>query len=261
MIARNAFSVSRDELMKHIPVLVGVACWASQAMAAANAPTLTPAQQEVVKVSEILTAGFNRRDFKTVSQHVAPEMIATGGDGGTYERPASLEAPGIYSTSPDSDQYRDRRDVHVRVNGDVAVMNFMVTEVEKIGSSTIATDVRINETYQKRGGAWLLLSTSVTEHPVNRRKAITMDPRKLLELAGQYQWSPDSIDTLTVEDGKLMQQLTGGHKDEILFSDENTQFQSGDLGWTTFTRDAQGKVTGYTYHRYDGQETWVRKIR
>ena len=29
----------------------------------------------------------------------------------------------------------------------------------------------------------------------------------------------------------------------------------------TFVRDAQGRVTGYTYHRWDGQEIHAKKIK
>jgi len=33
------------------------------------------------------------------------------------------------------------------------------------------------------------------------------------------------------------------------------------LGSVTFVRDAQGHATGYTYHRNDGQEIHVKKIK
>jgi len=250
--------------MKHFQALsVGIMLWAPLALAAENPSGLTAEQQEVVKVSETIMDAFNRRDFKTVSHFAAAELIATGGDGGTYDRPASLtEAPGVFSTQPDSDQYRDRRDLHIRVHGDVAVLNFLVTEIEKHGVAVQTTHVRVNETYQKRDRIWLLLATSITEkQPVNQRKAVHVDPKKFVELVGQYQWAPDYIDTLTIEGDRLMQQLTGGKKDEILFADENTQFQRSDLGWVSMTRDEHGKINGYTYHRYDGQEFWVPKIK
>jgi hypothetical protein len=38
-------------------------------------------------------------------------------------------------------------------------------------------------------------------------------------------------------------------------------FIKTDLGTSAFSRDAQGRVTGYTYHRADGQEIHVRKIK
>ena len=38
-------------------------------------------------------------------------------------------------------------------------------------------------------------------------------------------------------------------------------FLRSDLGINKFTRDAQGRVTGYTYQDADGQEVHVKKIR
>jgi hypothetical protein len=37
--------------------------------------------------------------------------------------------------------------------------------------------------------------------------------------------------------------------------------REGDLGTITFSRDAQGHVTGYAYHRVDGQEIHAKKIK
>jgi len=40
-----------------------------------------------------------------------------------------------------------------------------------------------------------------------------------------------------------------------------TFFVKSDLGRVQFIRDAQGHVTGYTYHRADGQEIHVKKVK
>jgi hypothetical protein len=41
----------------------------------------------------------------------------------------------------------------------------------------------------------------------------------------------------------------------------DTFFVKSDLGSVTFSRDAQGLVTGYTYLRPDGQEIHAKKIK
>jgi len=41
----------------------------------------------------------------------------------------------------------------------------------------------------------------------------------------------------------------------------DTFFVKDDLGSIQFVRDAEGHVTGYTYHRVDGQEIHVKKVK
>lgn len=48
---------------------------------------------------------------------------------------------------------------------------------------------------------------------------------------------------------------------EYLPLSRETYFLKDDLGSATFVRDAKGKVNGYTYHRLDGQEIHVKKIK
>jgi hypothetical protein len=42
---------------------------------------------------------------------------------------------------------------------------------------------------------------------------------------------------------------------------KDTFFEREDLGWTTFVRDNQGRVTGYVYHYADGQQATGKKIK
>jgi len=63
-----------------------------------------------------------------------------------------------------------------------------------------------------------------------------------------------------VNDGKLWSQM-GGDADEAFPLGRDAFFYKDDLGSAEFTRDAQGNVTGYTYHRVDGQEIHVKKVK
>jgi hypothetical protein len=51
----------------------------------------------------------------------------------------------------------------------------------------------------------------------------------------------------------------GGDADEAFPLGRDAFFYKDDLGSAEFTRDAQGNVTGYTYHRVDGQESTSRR--
>lgn len=63
-----------------------------------------------------------------------------------------------------------------------------------------------------------------------------------------------------VKDGRLWTQF-GQDVDEYFPLGAESFFVKTDLGTAAFSRDAQGLVTGYTYHRVDGQEIHVKKIK
>jgi len=98
--------------------------------------------------------------------------------------------------------------------------------------------------------------------PVNFRKPVSLDSKVYKDYVGQYEWRPgDEIETVYLKDGKLWTQL-GDDNDEYLPAEHDTFFlQQGDLAIFAFSRNAQGRVIGYTYHRIDGQEIHVKKIR
>jgi hypothetical protein len=67
------------------------------------------------------------------------------------------------------------------------------------------------------------------------------------------------VDDVSVKNGKLWSRF-GRDEGEYLPLGAETFFVKSDLGSVTFVRDAQGHVTGYTYHRWDGQEIHAKKI-
>jgi hypothetical protein len=66
------------------------------------------------------------------------------------------------------------------------------------------------------------------------------------------------VETVSVKDGKLW---TDFGDEEYFPLGSETFFVKDDLGSVTFARNAQGYVTGYTYHRGDGQELHGKKIK
>jgi hypothetical protein len=97
--------------------------------------------------------------------------------------------------------------------------------------------------------------------PVNFHKPVAVDASAYKDYVGQYQWRPgDDLDIVSVKDGKLWSQF-GKDEDEYLPLGAETFFIKSDLGSAQFVRDTQGHVTGYTYHRVDGQEIHVKKVK
>ena len=97
--------------------------------------------------------------------------------------------------------------------------------------------------------------------PVNFRKPVAVDTGVYKDYVGQYEWRPgDDLDVVSGKDGKLWSRF-GKDEDEYLPLGAETFFVKSDLGRVQFIRDAQGHVTGYTYHRADGQEIHVKKVK
>jgi len=96
---------------------------------------------------------------------------------------------------------------------------------------------------------------------VNFRKPVAVDTSVYKDYVGQYEWRPGvPPDIVSVKDGKLWSKI-GEDEDEALPLSSDTFFFKDDLGSETFSRDSQGHVIGYTYHRADGQEIHVKKIK
>ncbi len=114
----------------------------------------------------------------------------------------------------------------------------------------------------KRKGSWVLIALQWDNLPVNFRKPVSLESKAYKDYVGQYEWRPgDDIETVYLKDGKLWTQQ-GDDVDEYLPAGRDMFFlRQSDLATFAFSRDAQGRVIGYIYHRIDGQEIHVKKIQ
>ena len=141
------------------------------------------------------------------------------------------------------------------------MLNYRVTIHEQFTDADIISEQRYTETYIKQNGSWLLVAKQWGNLPVNFHKPVSVDTSTYKDYVGEYEWRPfGTVDIVSVRDGKLWSRF-GKDEDEYLPLGSETFFVKSDLGSATFVRDAHGKVTGYTYHRWDGQEIHVKKIK
>lgn len=91
------------------------------------------------------------------------------------------------------------------------------------------------------------------------RKAIAVASSTLDKYVGQYQL-PNTIITITNENGKLMWQATGLPKIELFAESETDFFVKISDVQVRFVKDAQGRVTGLVRNR-GGSETPAPKIK
>lgn len=231
------------------------------ALCAQDPPNLSPAQQEVLTVRKALRDTALRRDMAAWSRYVAEDCIFSTDDGTLATKAQFIEHN--KKLPPEYDHSTNPRDYVIHVYGNTAVINFRLTAHEQFTDADIVSEERQTETYVKQDGSWLLVARQWGLLPVNFHKPVAVDTSVYKDYVGQYQWRPlDDVETVSVKDGKLWSRFSKDKDDdEYLPLSSDTFFVEDDVGSTQFVRDAQGHVTGYTYHRVDGQEIHVKKIQ
>jgi hypothetical protein len=246
--------------MRYFAWLFVALCIPAGVIRAQDQPKFSPAQQEVLEARKARIAAGEKHDHATWSRYVADDCIFSDDDGNLATKTRMMEHGKNWP--PEYDRSVNFRDFGVHVYGNTAVMNFRFTLHEQFTDSDVLTEMRETESYVKQDGSWLLVARQWGPLPVNFRKPVAVDTSAYKDYAGQYQWRPlDDVETVSVKDGKLWTDFAEDVNEEYFPLGSETFFVKDDLGSVTFVRDAQGHVTGYTYHRNDGQELHAKKIK
>ena len=246
--------------MRYFTCLFVVLCLSASLIYATDQPKLSPAQQEVLDAHKARVEAVEKRDYATYSRLVADDCIYSDDDGVLDTNPKAhivehWKLPLAY------DRGVNPREYVVHVYGNTAVLNYRVTIHEQFTDADIISEQRYTETYIKQNGSWLLIAKQWGNLPVNFHKPVAVDTGAYKDYVGQYEWRPgDDVETVSLKDGKLWTQQ-GEDVDEYLPLGVETFFIKSALSIVTFSRDAQGHVTGYTCHLADGQEIHVKKIK
>ena len=245
--------------MRSLPCLLLAVCLPAGVIHAQEQPRFSPAEQEVLDVRNALRETALRRDMAAWSRYVAEDCIFSTDDGTLATKAEFIEHN--RRMPPEYDHSENPRDYVIHVYGDTAVINFRITVHEQFTDADIISEQRQTETYVKQNGSWLLVARQWGNLPVNFHKPVAVDGSLYKDYVGEYQWRPlDDVETVSLRGGKLWSQF-GKDEGEYLPLGSETFFVKSDLGSVTFVRDTQGRVTGYTYHRWDGQEIHVKKIK
>jgi hypothetical protein len=86
------------------------------------------------------------------------------------------------------------------------------------------------------------------------QKAVQVSPGTLAKYAGTYALAPGADVTMSVEDGRLMTQITGQPKLELFASSETRFFLKVVDAQVEFYSDASGRVTHIVIHQ-GGRDT------
>jgi len=245
--------------MRYLIGLLVALCLSASTISAQDPPKRSPAEQELVDVRIAWMEAYDRRDFAAWSRYVADDCIFSDDNGAVYTKAHVMEQGKRFPR--EYDYGLNPRDFVVHLYGNTAVLNYRVTAHEQFTDTEIVTEHRDTETYIKQNGTWLLIARALVNMPVNLRKPVAVDTAVYKDYVGQYAWRPlDDVETVSVKDGRLWTQ-SGKDVDEYFPLGAETFFIKSALSIVTFSRDAQGHVTGYTCHLADGQEIHIKKIK
>jgi hypothetical protein len=248
--------------MHSIPCLFVTVCLFASTICAQDQPKFSPAQQEVLDARKARIEAGDKRDYAAWSRFVADDCIYSTDDG-EIDTNVKAHTRERWKLPLAYDHGENPRDYVIHVYGNTAVINLRVTAHEQFTDADIISEQRFTETYIKQNGSWLLIARQWGNLPVNFHKPVAVDTSVYSDYVGQYQWRPlDDVETVSLKQNKLWSRFSkDSDENEYLPLSSNTFFVKDDIGCTQFVRDAQGHVTGYTYHRWDGQEIHVKKIK
>jgi len=122
--------------------------------------------------------------------------------------------------------YGPLENVNVRIHGDTAIVVFQAKQFNDIGGQTTFTTRWQTETHVRRNGRWLL--AAIADCVIPREPVATKVDSAIYEsYAGQYEWAPTLVSTITREGDKLREQFTGD-ENELLPENETTFFVKGE---------------------------------
>ena len=153
-------------------------------------------------------------------------------------------------------------EIAFRLYGSSAILSFLEKFYEIINGDSIFHEVRIVKTFVQDNGTWKMATMCTALQPVNYFKPVQeKNPQLYNEYAGVYQLKPSVADTVFVKDGKLHEAFTGENPSIDFPVNDSEYMVKDDLSRIIFGRDTKGKISSYTYVRYDGQRFKALKLR
>lgn len=148
--------------------------------------------------------------------------------------------------------------VQSRINGDAAVLSYRALEEETIFGQKLTPIYLVTDTYFKRNGQWQMVASHISVLP-SERKSVSINPKSLEKIVGEYELSPGSTYAIILEGNKLIGQRSGRPKEELLAADEHTFFPKGSVrGEKVFVEDASGRTVRMLDRRENNDLVWKK---
>ncbi len=139
--------------------LAAIACL-SGAPAAAQAAS--PAEQEVMAVTQTVCDAFKTRDLEALERLLAPEFVLVGTD--SVVQPRAQAIAEVQAGEPHYEVFQNH-DMSARVYGDAAVVQGITSLKGLASGKAFTADVRFTDTLVRSEGHWRIVVSHVTRVP------------------------------------------------------------------------------------------------
>ena len=215
-------------------------------------------EKELVRIAQELFDAIAIGNKPVWEKYVAPDVIYTDENWRILTKKDLVD-----SLSPLPKGYSGSirmSNIQARINGDAAVLSYRALEEETIFGQKLTPIYLVTDTYFKRNGQWQMVASHISVLP-SERKSVSVNPNRLVSVVGEYELSPGSTYTITIEENKLMGQRSGRAKEELLAADEHTFFPKGSVrGEKVFVQDATGRTLQMLDRRENNDLVW-KKIK
>jgi hypothetical protein len=197
---------------------------------------------------------FNRHDAAGMLRFESSSFVHVHDDGSVTGRDEHLQ----FAPYPDTAHWISQS---VRLIGDIAIVSGTAEETEQYTGGAIVSHYHRTEIWVHDDGRWLIEQQQVTIIPPANHPATIPTPKHLDQYAGQYEWAPDYVETMTVKNGRLYSDVAGTSPDLLYFVGPESITEKDDPAIGTFYRDAGGGITGYLYRTCYGETIRIPRIR
>ncbi len=247
-------------------VCIAFLCSAFASVATAQTQRLTSSSTEEASLARELSRiarerilAFDKGDTASWSPYVADDYVVATPSGVLQTKQQVMQG-----FRPPLAGYRDVfsfEDAHVRRDGDVAVMSYVIDEYEFWDAQRYdVPKLRKTDTYILRNGRWLIVASQEGFIPAVP-KAVKLDPTIYDAYVGRYQLMRSLTYAVTRNGDRLMMQEIGQPgKRTLIPASGTTFFSTGESGRIIFVKGARGKVT-HLIIRDNNYDIRVRKLQ
>jgi len=124
--------------------------------------TATPAEQEVMAVTQAACDAFRLRDLAALDRLLAPEFTLVGPAGDVQPRSQAIDE--VKAGDPQYEVFRNH-DMVAHVYGDAATVQGITSIKGRSGDQGFEVDVRFTDTLVRVNGQWRLVVSHATRIP------------------------------------------------------------------------------------------------
>lgn len=203
-------------------------------------PVQNSVEQDLRRLENEWLSSYLRGDKQTFDRIVADDFTGTDESGKVRDKAQERE---LVQPQPNPTGVTlTNEDVQIRIYGETAVVTGrIVSKVQSGGQSSINFQSRFTDTFLKRQGRWQIVARHYSRLPPEHT-AIKLDPKIYDDYVGQYELAPGVVFNVTKENDKLMGQVTGQPKFELLPESQIGFFLKEATAQFVFHRDEKGRV-------------------